>query len=173
MQKIETMVSQLIKMSDSSKKILDKISCQLTSSVRDVERSKILLKLSEGLSSDQVHRDLDKSWVKVQRLRTRWLMFESILCEIEAKGTAKEVHYELLQKIKEVLQDAPRPGTPITFSTHVYCQILGVSLEDPNLSDRPISEWSLTELKQEVEKRGIVKSISRSQLGAFLKSVRC
>lgn len=167
------MVSQLIKVSDFSKKILEKISRQSTSSTRDVERSKILLKLSEGLSSDQVHRDLDKSWIKVQRLRKRWLIFEPVLCKIEAKGTAKEVHYELLQKIKEVLQDAPRPGTPYTFSTHEYCQILGVSLEDPNLSDRPISEWSLTELKQEVEKRGIVKSISRSQLGAFLKSVRC
>lgn len=167
------MVSQLIKVSDFCKKILEKISRQSTSSTRDVERSKILLKLSEGLSSDQVQRDLDKSWIKVQRLRKRWLLFEPILCKIEAKGTAKEVHYELLQKIKEVLQDAPRPGTPCTFSTHEYCQILGVSLEDPNLSDRPISEWSLTELKQEVEKRGIVKSISRSQLGAFLKSVRC
>jgi putative transposase len=159
------MVSQLIKMSDSSKKILEKISRQSTSSTRDVERSKILLKLSEGLSSEQVHR--------VQRLRNRWLMYEPILCKIEAKGSAKEIKYELAQKIKEVLQDAARPGTPSTFSTHVYCQILGVSLEDPNLSDRPISEWSLTELKQEVEKRGIVKSISRSQLGAFLKSVRC
>ena len=167
------MVSQLIKMSDSSKKILEKISRQSTSSTRDAERSKILLKLSEGLSSDQVHRDLDKSWVKVQRLRNRWLMYEPILCKIESKGSAKETNYELTQKIKEVLQDAARSGTPCTFSTHVYCQILGVSLEDPNLSDRPISEWSLTELKQEVEKRGIVKSISRSQLGAFLKSVRC
>ena len=115
----------------------------------------------------------DKSWFKVQRFRERWLSYESILSTIEAKGTAKAVTYELTQKLKEVLKDDARPGTPITFSTHDYCQILGVSLEDPQLSGRPISEWSLRELKDEVEKRGIVKSISRSQLGAFLKSVRC
>jgi hypothetical protein len=138
-----------------------------------VERSKILLKLSEGLSSEAVSRDLSKNWLKVQRLRRRWLLYAPILSTIESKGTAKEVHYDLLQKVKEVLKDGERPGTPVKFSTHVYCQILGVSLEDPMDSDRPISEWSLSELKDEVQKRGIVKSISRSQLGAFLKSVRC
>lgn len=167
------MVSQKIRMSALSHQILEKISRQSTSSVRDVERSHILLKLSEGLSSDQVGKELDKSWFKVQRLRNRWLSYESILGKIEAKGTTKSVSYELAQKLKEILKDDLRPGTPITFSSHDYCRILGVSLEDPKLSGRPISEWSLSELKQEVEKRGIVKSISRSQLGAFLKSVRC
>jgi hypothetical protein len=167
------MISQSIKISESSKTILDKISRQSTSSVRDVERSQILLKLSEGLSSLQVEERLSKSWIKVQRLRRRWLRYEPILAKIEAKGQAKDVHYELSQKIKEVLKDEERPGAPVTFNTHVYCQILGVALEDPMLSERPISEWSLSELKDEVQKREIVKSISRSQLGAFLKSVRC
>jgi transposase len=167
------MQSKSINISELSKTILDKISRQSTSSVRDVERSQILLKLSEGLSSSEVEKKLSKSWLKVQRLRRRWLRYEPILAKIEAKGPVKEINYELSQKIKEVLKDEDRPGTPVTFNTHVYCQILGVSLEDPKLSDRPISEWSLTELKGEVEKRGIVKSISRSQLGAFLKSVRC
>ena len=167
------MISQEIKMSATSKRVLEKISRQSTSSIREVERSKILLKLTEGVSSSEVAASLSKSWVKVQRLRHRWLSYESILAKIEGKGTAKEVNHELTQKLKEVLKDEDRPGTPVTFSTHVYCQILGVSLEDPKLSERPISEWSLTELKDEVQKRGIVNSISRSQLGAFLKSVRC
>lgn len=167
------MKSQTIQMSEASKNILSKLSRQNTSSVREVERSEILLKLSAGQSSEQIHKELSKSWVKIQRLRRRWLIYEPILAQIEAKGTVKEVHHELSQKIKEILKDGDRPGTPIKFSTHVYCQILGVALEDPILSDRPISEWSLTELKAEVEKREIVKSISRSQLGAFLKSVRC
>jgi len=167
------MISQAIKMSATSKRVLEKISRQSTSSIREVERSEILLALSEGVSSSEVAARLSKSWVKVQRLRHRWLSYESVLSKIEGKGTAKEVNHELMQKLKEVLKDEDRPGAPVTFSTHVYCQILGVSLEDPKLSERPISEWSLTELKDEVQKRGIVKSISRSQLGAFLKSVRC
>ncbi len=93
------MVSPKIIMSALSHQILEKISLQRTSSVRDVERSKILLRLSEGLSSDQVRKDLDKSWFKVQRLRDRWLSYESILSTIEAKGTAKAVSYELTQKL--------------------------------------------------------------------------
>ena len=47
-----------------------------------------------------------------------------------------------------------------------------VSLEEPALSGRPISHWGLTELTQEVIKRGIVASISRSQVGSFLKRER-
>lgn len=167
------MVSELIHMSVLSHSILEKISRQITSGVRDVERSKILLKLSEGFSSQQVHDDLGVSWLKVQRLRRRWLIYEPILAKIEAKGSAKEVYHELSQRIKEVLKDGYRCGSPVKFSSADYCQILGVCLEDPSLSERPISEWSLSELKAEVEKRGIVPSISRSQLGAFLKSVRC
>ena len=47
-----------------------------------------------------------------------------------------------------------------------------VSLEEPALSGRPVSHWGLTELTQEVIKRGIVDSISRSQVGSFLKIQR-
>ena len=47
-----------------------------------------------------------------------------------------------------------------------------VSLEEPALSGRPVSHWGLTELTQEVIKRGIVDSISRSQVGSFLKTQR-
>ena len=45
-----------------------------------------------------------------------------------------------------------------------------VSLEEPALSGRPISHWGLTELTDEVLKRGIVNPISRSQVGSFLKT---
>lgn len=167
------MTSPTIKMSTHVHSILLKISRQLTSSVREVERSTILLELSKGLSSSEIRDSLGKNWVKVQRLRHRWLANEPKLAAIENKDASEIIHHELTLCIKDILKDAPRSGSPVKFSTQVYCQILGVSLEDPQLSGRPISEWSLTELKQEVEKRGIVSSISRSQLGDFLKSVRC
>ena len=82
------------------------------------------------------------------------------------------MRYELEKAIREGLSDAERSGSPGKFTAHDYCQIMGVSLEDPNLSGRPTSHWGLTELTDEVIKRGIVASISRSQVGSFLKTQR-
>jgi putative transposase len=171
------MRSEKIVMSEIQRMILDKISRQSTSSVREVERSKILLCISDGnLSNTKVSAELGLAWSKVQRWRFRWLSGVeklNLLAEkLETDGKIKEIPYEMEQKLRELLSDAPRPGTPMKFDAATYCQILAVALESPSLSNRPISEWSLTELTDEVHKRGIVTSISRSQVGSFLKSER-
>lgn len=152
--------------------ILEKISRQTTSTVREVDRAKLILAINEGHSNTYLHSKLGIAWNKVKHWRYRWLACEAKLMEIELDKETKHMEYDLEKKIREYLADAPRPGTPSKFTAAEYCQILGVALEDPELSERPISEWSLTELKDEVEKRAIVSSISRSQLGNFLKSER-
>ena len=166
------MKSQPITISAACQAILEKIASQRTASVREVERSAILLKLQTGISSQKLAQTLRTSWLKIQRLRNRWRSFELALATIESNEGKKTVNQALRQQLQEVLADEARPGTPAKFSSHDYCKILAVCLEDPKLSHRPISHWSLTELKAEVEKRGIVTSISRAQLGAFLKSER-
>lgn len=166
------MESKRITISAHQREILEKIIVQRTSSVRDVERSRITLALLGDLSTAEVQKETGKSWLKIQKCRRRWLLWEPALSEIEAKGRKKEVHSELSKAVLCALQDSPRSGSPGKFSAVEYCRILGVVLESPSDSGLPITEWSLTELKREVEKRGIVKSISRSQLGNFLKSER-
>ena len=96
----------------------------------------------------------------------------STLDTVETTTDPKKVRWTLEKAIRDGLGDAPRSGSPGKFSAHDYCQIMGVSLEEPALSGRPISHWGLTELTQEVIKRGIVASISRSQVGSFLKRER-
>jgi putative transposase len=154
------------------KQILQKISRQTTSSVREVGRSKIILLLLEGKSSLQVQKETEHCWEKVQQWRYRWLGYEGVFSEIEGREKQQGMEYDLEQKIRECLSDAPRPGGPGKITAEQYCQILGVSLEDPLLSGRPISQWTLNELVDEVQKRKIVDSISRSQLGSFLKRKR-
>ena len=44
-----------------------------------------------------------------------------------------------------------------------------MALEEPSQRGRPVSQWGLIELTDEVIKRGIVSRISRSSLGSFLK----
>lgn len=168
------MQSPLIKLGSLELALLEKIANQSTSSVREVERAKIILHLHHsGCSSSSTSETLQLKWPKVQRWRYRWLSHETALSAIVQKGESSEIRHELLQYIRLILSDAPRSGAPSTFSAHQYCQILGVSLESPELSERPISEWTVRELTHEVIKRDIVKSISKSQVGSFLKSERC
>ena len=92
--------------------------------------------------------------------------------KVEGREKKEGMAHDLEQKIRECLCDAPRLGGQAKITAEQYCQILGVSPELPSLSGRPISQWTLDELVDEVQKRGIVKSISRSHLGSFLKRKR-
>ena len=166
------MQSPAIHSSALQKRLLLKISRQTTSSVREVERSKIILLLLEGQSSLQATSEMGRSWPTVQQWRYRWLSYEAVFLEIEGREKKEGLEHDLEQKIRRCLADAPRPGGPSKITAEQYCQILGVSLELPELSGRPISQWTLTELADEVQKRGIVGHISRSHLGSFLKRKR-
>ncbi len=152
-----------LKASNLQQGILEMIARQVTSSVREVERTKLILAMLTGKSNKQVSQELGHSWEKAKRWRYRWIQIQPELDTIETATDAKKVRWELEKAIREGLSDAERSGSPGKFSAHDYCQIMGVSLEDPNLSGRPISHWGLTELTDEVIKRGIVESISRSQ----------
>jgi putative transposase len=68
-----------------------------------------------------------------------------------------------------VLADEPRPGTPPTFAPEQIVRIVALACEDPREgSGRAITHWTLLELADEAEKRGIVKSISARSVGRFL-----
>ena len=71
--------------------------------------------------------------------------------------------------IEAVLSDEPRPGAPGTFTPEQVTQILAVACEPPAKSGRPITHGTAHELADEVVKRGIVASISPSQVGRYLR----
>ena len=65
--------------------------------------------------------------------------------------------------------DEPRPGAPAKFTPEQVTQILAVACEPPEKSGRPITHWTAQELTDEVIKRGIVTSISPSQVSRYLR----
>ena len=79
---------------------------------------------------------------------------------------------EYSRAVLSLLNDAPRSGAPGKFSAEQICQIINVSCESPEDSNLPLSHWSLKDLTGELKRRGIVESISTSQLSVFLKSSR-
>ena len=67
------------------------------------------------------------------------------------------------------LADAPRPGTPATFTPEQICAIMALACEPPEQSNLPLSHWSQSELAREAVRRGIVDCISHGSVGRFLK----
>ena len=67
------------------------------------------------------------------------------------------------------LADAPRPGTPPTFTPEQICAILALACEPPEASGVPITHWSQSALAREAVKRGLVETISHGSVGRFLK----
>ena len=102
----------------------------------------------------------------VYHWRKRWLSQIDQLGQIEAEAEAEDA---LSKAIVSFLSDAPRPGTPVTYSAETVCQIIAVSCEDPSKCGYPLSHWTPQALRLEVIHRQMVSDISVRQIGRFLK----
>jgi transposase len=147
--------------------ILKQVVRRHTSPQRLVKRAKILLYAAQGQSNSQIARKMGIVRNTVILWRGRWREASVGLKALETEETEEK---PLREAIADVLDDAPRPGSPGKFSAEQVVQILALACEDPQLSERPISHWSARELADEAGQRGIVESISPQQVDRFLKS---
>ena len=116
-------------------------------------RAQIIGHLADGHHAHEVARRLETRRLTVRRWRRSWLTRRNC-------------------SVLERLQDAPRPGTPATFSVEQWCQIMALACEPPADAGRPLSHWTPRELADEATKRGIVERIAERHVGRFLKSRR-
>ena len=152
-------------LTEKQKEILGSIIRRQTNPQNLVRRAGIILIIAGGLNNQQgaAHQNLDRKTVRVWR--KRWLAAVPDLLTAEREG----VDDQALQKLIEaVLSDAPRPGTPDTFTPEQIVRIVAVACENPEKSGRPISHWTPRELADEVIKRKIVVSISPRHVGRIL-----
>lgn len=155
-----------IEVSDKQDAILQQIIRRATSPQNLVLRARIVRAGTEyGRRNTQIGQELQCSSQTVHTWRHRWIDSWEKLMAIEANGDDPELEAAIMAS----LADQPRPGTPATFTAEDICQIIKVACEDPSLSGRPITEWTPRELAAEVVKRGIVTSISATQIDRFLK----
>ena len=114
-------------------------------------RARVILHAAKGVGVRESGRELGV-WPKTVRYwRRRW--------REAARG----------QSVPERLADAPRPGTPATFTPQQICALVAMTCEKPSESERPISHWSQREIAAEAMRRGVVPSISQRSVGRFLK----
>jgi transposase len=129
------------------------------------QRASIILLAFDGLRNEDIADQIGLGRRQVGRWRRRWARDWNKLIEIECGQT----HAKLRRAIEGLLSDEPRPGAPATFTPEQVTQILAVACEPPEKSGRPITHWTNHELANEVVKRGIVASISPSQVGRYLR----
>jgi transposase len=127
-------------------------------------RATIVLLAFEGLLNEEIAPQVGLNRQQVGVWRQRWRDAWDALCVWECSEPRR-----LREGIVEVLSDAPRPGSPGTFTADQVTQIVALACESPELSGRPINHWTYRELRDEILKRNIVESISMSQVGRFLR----
>jgi putative transposase len=146
--------------------LLARLARRQTSSQRLVRRLQIILAAAEGANNEQVGRHLSLAPKTVRIWRDRWLAAAPRLQALEEDGSGTT---DLTAAIEAVLTDAPRSGTPPTFSAEQLCQLVALACEQPEDSDRPVTHWTPPELAAEAVKRGIVDRISARTVGRVLK----
>jgi len=144
--------------------ILLELSKSRTESQLVAQRATIVLRAFEKKLNEEIAAEIGLGAGQVGVWRRRWQAAWADLTALECREPRK-----LRAAICEVLRDAPRAGSPGTFTPEQITQILALACEPPEKSQRPITHWTKRELRDEVLKRGIVASISESQVGRYLK----
>jgi putative transposase len=157
-----------IQVSPAQQVHLQRIQRQQTADQRRVRRASIILALAAHPCIEAVARQLGLTRATVRAWRDRWLEAAPALQSAEQDLTPPQFR----RLLEHLLDDAPRPGKPATFSPEQIVQIVALACEPPEKSDRPIDHWTSRELADEVKKRGIVRAISPRSVGRFLKRGR-
>jgi putative transposase len=155
-----------ITLSEQQRSLLEQIVRRHNSPQGLVQRAQVILSAAKNINNTQIAQQLQLARNTVRIWRQRWLAVADRLMTLEAEGISDK---ELAQLLVSSLADAPRSGTPATFTTEQVVQIVALACETPHNCGSPVSHWTTPELAQQAVKRGIVNRISHRSVGRFLK----
>lgn len=148
-------------------KILKRFSRKRKSPQWLVKRSQIILGHAKGNNIREIAQKLGIDRKTARLWLQRWKEGRKILSISLAEASSKSLE----KRIKTLLSDAPRSGTPAQFKSEQITQIIAIACEDPEKSERPISHWSAQEIADEAIKRNIVLQISRRTVNRILSEM--
>jgi len=156
-----------INLSDNQKRILEQFARGTHKAQHLSQRAKIILMANEGSTNNDIERQLSLSNHTVIKWRNRFYDAFEKISKVE-----KETPLKLKDEIIKVFSDEQRQGAPTTFTDVQVAAIIALSLQDPQTLDLPFSHWTCDLLKDIAIDKGIVVSISASQIRRFLKGTR-
>ena len=151
--------------SERQEKALRKLSTATTVAKRLVQRATIILLAFSGVANQGIAKQVGLGRCQVGIWRRRWQDAFDNLIRIECCDDPPA----LRKAIEDLLGDEPRPGCPGKFTAEQLTQLIALACEPPEKSGRPITHWTGKELAEEAAARGIVDSISPSQVNRYLR----
>jgi transposase len=136
-----------------------------TTPVRLLQRATIVLRAFARVANADIAQEIGLGPDAVGLWRRRWAKVWPRLTVFECA----ENKADLRRALAAVLGDQPRSGNPGKFTPEQITRLLALACEDPELSGRPITQWTNAELAAEARKQGIVPSISAAQVGRYLR----
>jgi len=125
-------------------------------------RVQIILGAAADQRNEPLARRLGCTPATARKWRARWVAAAAHLAIADADAPALE------RAIAAALADAPRPGTPATFTAEQIVQIINLACLPPAQFQRPVTAWTPRELAEEAVKQGLVASISPRSGERFL-----
>jgi putative transposase len=125
-------------------------------------RARIVLGAAAGQRNEPLARQLDCTPNTVRKWRGRWA---AAAPHLAAAGDDRPA---LERAVAAALADAPRPGTPATFTAEQIIQIINLACRPPEQCGRPVTAWTPRELADEAVKQGLVATISPRSVERFL-----
>jgi transposase len=153
-----------IRLTEKQLAVLQQIVRSTTTPQRLVQRARLIVLAFDGMFNRVIANAIGLQRKQVGLWRRRWKQSFDALVAIECR----ESQAALRRAIEEVLGDAPRSGSSGKFTAEQVTQVLAVACEPADQSGRPIDEWTGRELADELIHRGIVPSISTSQVNRYL-----
>jgi len=145
------------------------MSTATTAPQRLVQRATIILLAFAGLANEVIAGQVGLERHQVGRWRRRWQRAFRDLVRIECTDDRLAA---LRQAIAAILNDEPRPGAPGKFTAEQLTLLFALACEPPAQSGLPITHWTGAELAAEAIQRGIVASISASQVNRLLRQAQ-
>jgi len=157
-----------VTLSDRQRQVLERFSRSRSEAAVLVERARIVLLASDGLSNEAVGRVLNFDRQRARRWRGRWTQQASDLADCEALGVDDN---DLEARVRRVLLDRPRSGAPPTFEPEQVAALISLACELPEDNGIPVSHWTPAELAAEAIRRGIFADISSRHVDRLLDEV--
>ena len=160
-------VAKPVDLSENQRRILEQLANGTHTAQHLCTRAKIIVMAANGSTNDGIEIGLNLTNHTVIKWRNRFHESLEKLNRIE-----KESPHKLKSEINNVLSDSWRPGAPAKFTDVQVATIIALSLDDPHTLGYPFSHWTNELLQFAAIDRGIVESISKNQIGRFLKRKR-
>jgi transposase len=154
-----------VELTAKQRAIIERLARSRTEPQRLVERAQIVLRSADGDLCVEQARALGIDAQRSRRWRKRFARCRDVLASAETSDDPADLE----KKIREVLSDNYRSGTPAKFTPEQVTTIIALACHEPSELDLPISHWTPDELARQAVKLGIVESISGRHLDRFLK----